>query len=187
MGRKRFTYMKCGIAQALDAFGDWWTLLIVRDAFFGIRRFSDFQQNLGIAKNILTDRLARLVDQGIMVRVDAGQSGHRYEYELSDKGEALLPVLTALRDWSDTWVFGKGLEPLIVTDRKSGKRIQKIKVLSSDGRALTRKDLQSKAGPGADESIFTFKLHKLWPIHSFHRMNCRMKRGIQLVSGMHPW
>lgn len=154
MGRKRFTDMNCGIAQALDAFGDWWTLLVVRDAFFGIRRFSDFQQNLGIARNILADRLSRLVDQGIMVRIDAGQSGQRYEYELTDKGEALLPVLTALRDWSDAWVFGKGREPLIVTERKSGKRIQQIRVLSPDGRALQRKDLHSRPGPGADESIF---------------------------------
>ena len=102
--------------------------------------------------NILADRLERLVEHGILVRVDAGQIGQRYEYDLTEKGEALLPVLTALRDWSDTWVFGKGREPLIVTDRKSGKRIPQLKVLGSDGRALNRRDLRSKPCPESQGS-----------------------------------
>lgn len=141
--------MQCGIAQALDVLGDWWTLLIVRDAFFGIRRFADFQADLGIAKNVLTDRLNRLVDSEILERVDAGTQGTRYEYVLTEKGEALLPVLTSLREWSDDWVFGRGNEPLVFHDRKSGRRVPRMEVRAADGRRLGRRDLKAQRGPGA--------------------------------------
>ena len=98
--------MNCGVAHALEEMGDWWTLLVVRDAFFGARRFSDFEKSLGISKNILTDRLQRLVANQVFEKVDVGEAGERFEYRLTEKGEALLPLLTALRDWSDEWVFG---------------------------------------------------------------------------------
>ena len=122
MGRKRFDEMNCGVAQALEAIGDWWSLLIVRDAFFGARRFGEFERSLGIAKNILSDRLRRLVEHGIFDRIDVGDAGERFEYRLTKKGEALLTVLTAMREWSDEWVFGRGKEPLIVRERKTGRR-----------------------------------------------------------------
>ncbi|HKE11579.1 MAG TPA: helix-turn-helix domain-containing protein, partial [Myxococcota bacterium] len=105
MGRKRFSEMNCGIAQALEVLGDWWTLLIVRDAFFGAHRFGDFERSLGIAKNVLSARLQHLVDHGVFELADVGSEGQRFEYRLTEKGEALLPVLTALREWSDGWVF----------------------------------------------------------------------------------
>jgi DNA-binding HxlR family transcriptional regulator len=149
MARKRFADMNCGIAQALEALGDWWTLLIVRDAFFGARRFGDFEASLGIAKNILTDRLQRLVDHEVFERVDVGEVGQRFEYRLTEKGEALLPVLTALRDWSDDWVFGKGREPVIVKDRRTNRRIPKLLVTDTEGRPLSRRDLRTEPGPGA--------------------------------------
>jgi DNA-binding HxlR family transcriptional regulator len=149
MGRKRFADMNCGIAQALEALGDWWTLLIVRDAFFGARRFGDFEASLGIAKNILSDRLQRLVEHGIFVKQPLGESGQRFEYRLSEKGEALLPLLTALRDWSDEWVFGRGHEPVIVKDRATNRRIPRLRVTDADGRALGRRDLRTEPGPGA--------------------------------------
>lgn len=141
--------MNCGIGQALEAFGDWWTLLIVRDAFFGVRRFGDFERDLGIAKNILAARLQHLVDHGIFEKVDVGAEGRRFEYRLTDKGEALLPVLTALREWSDEWIFGRGNEPVLVTDRKTGKRVPRLRLTAADGRALTRGDLRAIPGPGA--------------------------------------
>jgi len=154
MGRKRFADMNCGIAQALEQFGDWWTLLIVRDAFFGARRFGDFETSLGIAKNILSDRLQRLVEHGIFSKTDVGESGARFEYRLTEKGEALLPVLTALREWSDDWLFGRGAEPVIVKDRRTNRRIPRMRVTDADGRALTRRDLITEAGPGAsDETV----------------------------------
>src|SRR5262245_5080361 len=139
VGRKRFGDMNCGIAQALEVLGDWWTLLIVRDAFFGVRRFGDFEANLGIAKNILSDRLSHLVEHGIFEKQSLGESGQRFEYRLTEKGEALLPLLTALREWSDEWVFGRGHEPVIVKDRKSNRRIPKMRVTDAEGHPLTRR------------------------------------------------
>ena len=141
--------MNCGIAQALEVLGDWWTLLIVRDAFFGVRRFGDFERNLGIAKNVLSSRLQHLVEEGVFNLVDVGSEGQRFEYHLSEKGEALLPVLTALRDWSDEWVFGPGYEPVIVKDRRTGRQIPKLRVTDSEGRTLSRRDLRTVPGPGA--------------------------------------
>ena len=149
MGRKRFAGMNCGVAQALEVMGDWWTLLIVRDAFFGARRFGDFEQSLGVARNILSSRLRHLVRHGVFSRVDVGSEGVRFEYRLTEKGEALLPILTALRDWSDEWVFGPGREPVIVRDRRSGRRIPRLRVTDAEGRALSRRDLRTEPGPGA--------------------------------------
>ena len=149
MGRKRFSDMNCGIGQALEAFGDWWSLLIVRDAFFGARRFGDFERNLGIAKNILSARLQHLVDHEIFERVDVGSEGERFEYRLTEKGEALLPVLTALREWSDEWVFGRGNEPVLVHDRRTGRKVPKLRVADADGRPLSRRELRMTPGPGA--------------------------------------
>jgi DNA-binding HxlR family transcriptional regulator len=149
MGRKRFDEMNCGVAQALEALGDWWTLLIVRDAFFGVRRFADFEADLGIAKNVLADRLRHLVEHGILQKVEAGRHGSRFEYHLTAKGEALLPVLTALREWSDEWVYGRGREPLLARDRRTGRRVPRMKVRDADGRVLGRRELRMTPGPGA--------------------------------------
>ncbi|HEY6598604.1 MAG TPA: helix-turn-helix domain-containing protein, partial [Pseudomonadales bacterium] len=149
MGRKRFDEMNCGVAQALEAIGDWWTLLIVRDAFFGARRFGEFERSLGIAKNILSARLQRLVEHGIFDRIDIGNEGERFEYRLTNKGEGLLTVLTALREWSDEYVFGKGNEPLIVRDRKTGRRVKRLRLTDGEGTPLRRKDLRMEPGPGA--------------------------------------
>ena len=149
MGRRRFGDMNCGVAQALEALGDWWTLLIVRDAFFGARRFGEFERSLGIAKNILSARLQHLVEHGNFERVDVGTSGERFEYHLTKKGEALLTVLTALREWSDEWVFGRGNEPLILEDRKTGRRIPRLRVTDGEGRTLSFGDLRAVPGPGA--------------------------------------
>jgi DNA-binding HxlR family transcriptional regulator len=144
MGRKRFAGMNCGIAQALEALGDWWTLLIVRDAFFGSRRFSDFEKSLGIAKNILSNRLTHLIEHEILAKTAA-------EYRLTPKGEALLPLLTAMRDWSDEWIFGKGGEPVIVKDRRTNRRLPRLRVTDADGNEVTRRDLRTEPGPGASE------------------------------------
>lgn len=151
MSRKRFSDMNCGIAQALEALGDWWTLLIVREAFFGSRRFGDFATHLGIARNILSDRLQRLVEHGILVKQAIGDSELRCEYRLTAKGEALLPVLTALREWSDEWVYGPGKEPMIMVDRQSGRVVPPLRVRDAEGRALGRRDLRTLPGPGASE------------------------------------
>ena len=150
MGRIRFDGMNCGIAQALEVLGDWWTLLIVRDAFLGLRRFADFQSDLGIAKNVLSQRLQHLVAHEILERVDVGEHGTRYEYRLTDKGEALLPVLTTLREWSDDWIFGRGNEPVIAKERSSGRRVPRLRLRNAGGKPLSRRELRIEPGPGAD-------------------------------------
>ena len=149
MGRKRFDGMNCGVAQALEVLGDWWTLLIVRDAFLGARRFGEFESSLGIAKNILSARLEHLVRHEIFERVDVGTSGERFEYHLTKKGGALLTVLTALREWSDEWVFGRGNEPVIFRERKSGLRVPRLRLTNREGDSLAMGDIRAESGPGA--------------------------------------
>jgi DNA-binding HxlR family transcriptional regulator len=151
MSRKRFDGMNCSIAQGLEALGDWWTLLIVRDAFMGVRRFADFQQSLGIAKNILSNRLRHLVEHGILEKQDVGQRGQRFEYHLTEKGKDLLTLLTSLRQWSDRWIFGEGHEPVVVKDRRSGETIPRLLIRDASGRPLSSQDMSVEAGPGANE------------------------------------
>jgi DNA-binding HxlR family transcriptional regulator len=141
--------MDCGVARALEVLGDWWTLLVVREAFFGSRRFADFERHLPIAKNILSRRLQHLVEHGVMERVDAGVSGPRFEYQLTEKGRDLLTVLTALRQWSDRWEFGEGHEPVLVVDRRTGEPVPPLRVTDRDGRELRSRDLRMKPGPEA--------------------------------------
>jgi DNA-binding HxlR family transcriptional regulator len=151
VSRKRFDDMNCGIGQALEVVGDWWSLLIVRDAFFGLTRFRQFERSLGIAKNILARRLEHLVDHGIFERVEAGETGRHSEYHLTAKGEALVTVLIALREWSDEWVFGRGNEPIILADRRTGKRIPKLKIRDAQGREVSPRNLRAVPGPGASD------------------------------------
>ena len=151
MSRKRFADMNCGVAQALEQVGDWWTLLIIRDAFLGTTRFADFEQQLGIAKNILSDRLQRLVGHGILARQPADHSGRRHAYRLTEKGRDLWLVLTALRLWSDKWVFGPGHEPLLVRDRQTGAVVSGLRAVDAEGNPLDPRRLGAVPGPGASD------------------------------------
>ncbi|MGW7102000.1 winged helix-turn-helix transcriptional regulator [Streptomyces sp. NPDC054838] len=98
----------CSIAQALDVVGDWWTLLIVRDAARGVHRFDEFQRELGMSRKVLAERLKLLVEAGVLMRVPYQERPVRHEYRLTPRGRALLPVLVALQDWGDTWILGEG-------------------------------------------------------------------------------
>jgi DNA-binding HxlR family transcriptional regulator len=149
MRRKTFARMNCSIARALELVGEWWTMLILREAFLGTRRFHDFQQNLGIARNILSARLKKLVARGILERIPAAAGGRRFEYRLTDKGRAFFPVLMGLMQWGDHWVAGHNRVPVRVVDRESGCEIAKISVVSSDGRVLGPADVMMVPGPGA--------------------------------------
>lgn len=149
MSRRRFDREPCSIAQALEILGDWWTLLIIRDAFLGVRRFVDFQTRLGISKNILARRLSHLVARGVLATVDAGVHGPRYEYELTARGKDLFTVITALRQWGDRWVFGPGHEPLVVVDRRTGRPLPRVRVVGEDGQPVPREAMQVTLGPGA--------------------------------------
>jgi DNA-binding HxlR family transcriptional regulator len=101
--RKSFADMDCSVAQCLEVVGEWWSMLIVRDAFLGVTRFDEFQRRLGISRNILQQRLARLVDAGVLVRVPYSEHPPRHDYRLTDKGRDLWPVLTAMRQWGDKY------------------------------------------------------------------------------------
>ncbi|HEX2311187.1 MAG TPA: helix-turn-helix domain-containing protein, partial [Vicinamibacterales bacterium] len=93
----------CSVARALEAIGDRWTMLVIRDAFHGVHRFEDFQQRLGIARNVLSDRLNRLVDDGILAKRAYQERPERFEYRLTEKGRDLYPVVAALLAWGDRW------------------------------------------------------------------------------------
>jgi DNA-binding HxlR family transcriptional regulator len=111
----------CGVAKSLEIVGERWTLLIIRDAFFGLRRFEEFQASLGIARNVLTDRLNRLVEEGIFDRVRYSERPERFEYRLTAKGRELNVALSALRQWGDRHVLERS--PLVLRRRSDGKPV----------------------------------------------------------------
>jgi len=152
MRRKTFARMNCSIARTLELVGEWWTMLILREAFLGTRRFRDFQCNLGIARNILSARLKKLVARGILERAPVPGGGRRLEYRLTAKGRGFFPVLMALMQWGDRWVAGAERAPIKVVDRLSGAEIAEIQVTSCDGRMLGPADIAMVAGPGAAPS-----------------------------------
>jgi DNA-binding HxlR family transcriptional regulator len=153
MSRKRFDAMPCSIARALDIVGDWWTLLIIREAFLGVRRFADFRDHLGIARNILSDRLRRLAAEGILSKEPKGALERGHEYRLTEKGRDLWTVLTALRLWGDKWIYGQGKEPLIVRDRDRGSVVTQLIPADAAGRPLDRRRLVAIAGPGTPADV----------------------------------
>jgi DNA-binding HxlR family transcriptional regulator len=134
--RKSLTGADCSIARSLDAIGDWWSLLIIRDALSGLRRFGEFQKSLGLAKNILTVRLRSLVALGILEVAPASDGSAYREYVLTRKGRDLFPVLVALRQWGDDHLFETGEECTLLVDRKSGRPVRKLELRSQDGRVL---------------------------------------------------
>ncbi|MYM96542.1 winged helix-turn-helix transcriptional regulator [Duganella vulcania] len=121
--RKTMQDDPCPVARSLDLVGDRWSMLLVRDAFDGLRRFSDFQRNLGMARNILSDRLAALVGEGIFAVQPASDGTSYQEYVLTTKGEALFPVVVALRQWGERQLFGKGEPHSLLIESETGKPV----------------------------------------------------------------
>ncbi len=134
----------CPIARSLDAIGDWWSMLIIRDALLDRRRFGEFQKSLALAKNILAARLRLLVDQGILSLAPASDGSAYQEYVLTDKGRGIFPVLVALRQWSEAFDdHPEGIATILV-DRKSGRPVRKLELRSEDGRLLEAADTALK-------------------------------------------
>ncbi|WP_348789177.1 helix-turn-helix domain-containing protein [Leifsonia sp. NPDC080035] len=133
---KRVTHVEsaCGIARSVDIIGDGWSLLIVRDALEGARRFLDFQRASGVSKTILSTRLRHLVDAGVM-RIDE-RDGHHNEYELTDKGRDLFTVLVALRQWANIYTFDPEEERAEYIDTVAGDPLAAIVIRAADGRAI---------------------------------------------------
>lgn len=140
MKRKSLQGDLCPIARTLDVIGDWWSLLIIRDALLGARRFSQFQKNLGVAKNILTTRLRTLVAQGILEAKPASDGGAYQDYVPTDKARALFPVLVALRQWGEEYAFTPGEKFSALVDRKDERPLSKLEIRAQDGRVLEQSD-----------------------------------------------
>lgn len=145
MKLKSFDHMNCSLAQTLEVIGERWTLLILRDAFFGSKRFEAFQTNLGIARNILTTRLNRLVEEGILEKRPI--EGGRHEYLLTDKGWDLQPILLSMTHWGDKYKAHPLGKRLVFVERATGKPIAPMAVRAADGRVLGPRDIKSKRGP----------------------------------------
>lgn len=148
----------CLIARTLGQVGDWWSLLIMRDVFAGLRRFGEFQESLGCAKNILSTRLSTLVEHGLLRRVPASDGSAYKEYELTDKGRELRLVLVALRQFGENHLFGDGEEWLGLVDVRNGEPVAPLEMRASDGRLLHADDVEVRtvrrnttSGKGTDD------------------------------------
>ncbi|WP_024512409.1 helix-turn-helix domain-containing protein [Bradyrhizobium sp. ARR65] len=139
----------CPIARSLDVIGDWWSLLIIRDAFLGRRRFGEFQKSLGLAKNILTARLRMLVEEGILRMAPASDGSAYQEYVLTEKGRGVFPILVALRQWSEEFDHCPESIATIMVDREKGRPVKRLELRAQDGRLLTPADIALKPRPAA--------------------------------------
>jgi DNA-binding HxlR family transcriptional regulator len=148
----RFLYdlTHCSIARALEVLGEKWTLLVLREALYGIRRFDDFAQALGCGRGVLSDRLKTLVKAEIMVRRDYTEPGQRprAEYHLTEKGRDLFPALLALSQWSERWTPPPDGPVARVTDRRTGRRVSVV-MTSAEAPGLSMGDIVIAPGPGA--------------------------------------
>ena len=146
--RSRVANKECSVARAMDAIGDRWSILLLREAYYGVKRFDEFQHYVGIASNILSTRLKKLVDAGIMTRVPLPEHAGRYEYVLTDKGRDLAHVVTAIREWGDRWVAPDG-PPLKLRHNTCGHVAKSVTVCSHCGERLELEDVTLFPGPGS--------------------------------------
>jgi DNA-binding HxlR family transcriptional regulator len=147
--RKSFSDMNCSIARALDQVGEWWSLLIVRECTQGSTRFAEFQSVLGIARNILTNRLERLTELGILERYPLEERANADGYRLTEKGQELYPILVALMQWGDRWATPSGKPSVALVENETGHPIGKIAVHGAGGRPLSFQEVRFAPGPGA--------------------------------------
>ncbi|WP_040735123.1 winged helix-turn-helix transcriptional regulator [Nocardia tenerifensis] len=148
MRRTSFEDMNCSLAQCLEVVGEWWTLLIVRDALLGVTRFDDFRDRLGIARNVLAQRLEHLVAHDILTREPYQDNPVRHDYRLTPKGRSLWLVVTAMRQWGDDWAAPDG-PPLEVVHTTCGHTAVIHPTCSHCGEKVTGPDLRPTLGPGA--------------------------------------
>jgi DNA-binding HxlR family transcriptional regulator len=150
MQHKSFGTLQCPIARSLERVGEWWSILILRDAFQGLTRFDEFQKSLDIAPNMLTRRLKALVEAGLLERRRYSERPPRDEYLLTERGRDFRPVLWSLLAWGNKHFAPEGASVLLV-DSKTGAPADPILVDRVSGRALTSPEFRSIAGPAADE------------------------------------
>ncbi len=151
MRRKSFGKMQCPVARSLERIGEWWSILILRDAFHGLTRFDQFEESLGIAPNMLTRRLAALVKAGILEKRRYSERPPRYEYVLTERGRDFQPVIVAMQAWGNKHFAPEGASVMLV-NAKTGKPADPVLVDRKTGLPLTKPDYVITAGPAAGES-----------------------------------
>jgi DNA-binding HxlR family transcriptional regulator len=147
MRRTSFADWPCSIARTVDLTGDWWTPLVMREAFYGARRFEQFQQGLGLSRNVLTQRLDRLVQEDMLERVAYQQRPTRYEYRLTDKGRDYFTVLAAMLSWGDRWLADAAGPAVELRDRRTGRPIRPQVIDAETGQPLDVRHIQVTPGP----------------------------------------
>jgi len=152
MQRKSFGSMQCPIARSLERVGEWWSILILRDAFHGLTRFDEFRKSLGIAPNMLTRRLNALVEEGLLERRRYCERPPREEYLLTERGRDFRPVLLALIAWGNKHYAPEGASVLLA-DAVTGEVVEPVMADGATGRRLTESDFRLVAGPAAGEQI----------------------------------
>ena len=148
MKRTEFASWPCSVARTVDLLGDWWTPLVLREAFLGVRRFDDMQRELGIGRNVLTQRLKRLVEEGLLERVRYQEKPDRYEYLLTDKGRDFYPVLATMIAWGDRWLSGEEGPPIVLRHTACGHDMTAKVVCSECGEAIQAREVRASVGPG---------------------------------------
>ncbi len=138
----------CSVARTLSVLGDRWTMLILRNAFMGIRRFDEFQRSLGVTRHVLSERLKRLVEYGILTKVPYVERQERFEYQLTDKGLDLYPIILTMVQWADKWMdMGLG-KPIEFTHKTCGHKFSSKVVCSECNEPIDVKEVKVAAGPG---------------------------------------
>jgi DNA-binding HxlR family transcriptional regulator len=151
MQRKSFGNMQCPIARSLERVGEWWSILILRDAFYGLTRFDEFQKSLDIAPNMLTRRLHALVDEGLLERHLYCEKPPRHEYRLTQRGRDFRPVLLALLAWGNKHFAPEG-ESVVLVDADTGARVDPVLYDGASGKPIGARHVMG-AGPAADDGI----------------------------------
>ncbi len=152
--RKSFAGMHCSVAQCLEVVGEWWSMLILRDAFLGVSRFDVFQERLGISRNVLNHRLNTLVQAGVLERVPYSERPPRHDYRLTDKGRDLWPVLTTMRQWGDRYAAPDG-PPMKIRHKGCGRISEAVLTCSNCGDPVAVRDVRAVAGPGDIDGLMS--------------------------------
>lgn len=152
MRRASFKELNCSVAAALEIVGERWSLLVVREAFLGARRFEEYQRHLGIARNILTTRLRGLVAAGVLGPLQYQERPARFEYRLTERGLALFPVIASLMAWGDRFAASQRGPPVLLVDRETRKALEPVLVDRRTGLPVDARHLRAVPGPGATEA-----------------------------------
>jgi DNA-binding HxlR family transcriptional regulator len=147
--QSRLANKECSMARAMEVVGDRWTILILREAYYGVTRFDEFEYYVGVAPNILSSRLKKLVDAGMMRRVPLPEHSGRFDYVLTDKGRDFFPAYLALKKWGDDWLAEPEGPQVVFRERKAGRAIIYPKLLNANGKPLRLEDVEVIPGAGA--------------------------------------